>query len=119
MVELTGSVAPDAEAFLANLRREGTPKRVHFMELFLDLEIKQAVCERFGLIDDLSEDDPYFAEKREVAVQRFLGYEYVYTSLGVAMPLKHIAVEDTAALAHEKGRQYMEEHKGPITSWEE
>ena len=36
MTELSGSVGPDAEGLLANLRREGTPERVHVMELFLD-----------------------------------------------------------------------------------
>ncbi len=29
-------IKPDYEAWLACLRREGTPRRVHFAELFLD-----------------------------------------------------------------------------------
>ena len=47
MTDLTAAVAPDAEAFLANLRRDRTPKRVHNMELFLDGEIKQAMDDIF------------------------------------------------------------------------
>ncbi len=35
------------------------------------------------------------------------------------MPLKRTSVEDTAGLARQGGRSYMEEHRGPITSWEE
>ena len=33
---LSVPVTPDWEAFLRCLRREGTPQRVHFIELFLD-----------------------------------------------------------------------------------
>jgi len=55
-----------------------------------------------------------------VALQRFLGYDYVRVGLdGLQMPLKRTAVQDTAALARRGGREYMEEHRGPITSWEE
>ena len=42
-------IQPDCEALLAGLRRQGTPKRVHFLELFLDREIKEAIVQRFGI----------------------------------------------------------------------
>ncbi len=119
MVELTGQVQPDAEALLANLRREGTPKRVHYMELFLDAEIKEAVCARFGIGAELSPDEPFFEQKREIALQRFLGYDYVCTSLDLVMPLHLVTADDAAELPKAHGREYMEEHAGPITSWED
>ena len=34
-------ISPDYEALLSNLRREGTPKRVHYIELFWDEEISE------------------------------------------------------------------------------
>jgi len=117
MTELTGTVTPDADAALANLRREGTPPRVFYMELFLDAEVKDAVTERFGLMDDVSRDDPHYLHKREIAVQRFLGYDWVYTGLAVSLTFKHLHAPDTASLARDGGRAYMEEHAGPITSW--
>ena len=119
MRELTGTVIPDADAALANLRREGTPGRVHFMELFLDKEVKAAIVERFDLTAGVSKDDPCFTEKREIAVQRFLGYDYVYAGLEVSLTFKHSFTPDTAELPRDGGRAYMEEHAGPITSWAE
>ena len=38
---LSKPVKPDAEAFLRCIRREGTPERVHYIELFLDVEVQQ------------------------------------------------------------------------------
>ncbi len=35
------------------------------------------------------------------------------------MPLRYTAVDDTADLAREGGRSFIEEHKGPITSWDD
>ena len=55
-----------------------------------------------------------------MTVQRFLGYDYVRVSLdgaGIAIP-RHTA-DDTAELSHEGGRRFVEEHRGPITTWEE
>jgi hypothetical protein len=113
-------VAPDWEWFLRCVRREGSPDRVHIIELFLDKEVKQALCERFGLTDGLQPGDPHFFHEREIRLQRFLGYDYVRCGLdGPEMPMNRLRVEDTAALGRDGGRQYMEEHRGPITNWEE
>jgi len=113
-------VEPDWRGFLRCIRREGTPARVHFIELFLDGEIKDEICRRFGLLRGLDPADPFFALRKEIAVQSFLGYDYVRCSLdGLDMPLRHVRTQDTAELAREGGRNFMEEHKGPITTWEE
>jgi uroporphyrinogen decarboxylase len=37
----------------------------------------------------------------------------------MGLPHERLVAEDTAALPHEKGRHYVEEHRGPITTWEE
>ena len=120
MFNFRRDAAPDAEGFLANLRRQGTPRRAHLLELFLDEEVKEALCDRFGLLDGLRRDDPFFTQKREISFQRFLGYDYVLAQLPVwwlaRNPLNTI---DTAGLPHEGGRSYMDENHGPIMSWED
>jgi len=113
-------VAPDWEGLARCIRREGTPARAHFIELFLDREVQDAICRRYGVLDGLDPRDEFFEEKRYLAVQRFLGYDYVRVGLGgMEMPLKRCCADDTAALPRQGGRSYMEEHRGPITSWEE
>ena len=113
-------VTPDWEGLVRCVRREGTPERVHYIELFLDMEVQDAICERYGVLDDLDADDPFFQMQRLVRVQRFLGYDYVRCGVeDLAMPVTRMCVEDRAALPHAEGRSFMEEHKGPITNWEE
>jgi uroporphyrinogen decarboxylase len=119
MAEFTPILKPDADGLLANLRREGTPDRVHFLELFLDAEIKDAVCARFGLADDLDPADPHYARRREIALQRFLGYSHIYLGIRLEMPTNRLVADDTAELAKSGGRSYVDEHHGPITTWEE
>jgi len=117
---LTRAVTPDAEAFLRNVRREGTPERVHHMELYLDPEIAEAVAQRFGLWRDIDPNQPMNQVKREIEIQRFLGYDYVKCGLdGYDWPLNREGVEDTAEIKRAGGRQFVDEHKGPISSWDE
>ncbi|MBX7258359.1 MAG: hypothetical protein K1Y02_18490 [Candidatus Hydrogenedentes bacterium] len=117
---LNRSITPDWRSFLKCLRREGTPKRVHHIELFLDPEVQEAVCERFELIPDVSPDDPFFAQKRHLAVQQFLGYDFVRASLDdMVMPLRYDIADDTADLKREGGRNYVNESTGPIANWED
>jgi len=92
---------------------------VHYMELFLDAEVKSAICERFDLAAGLDEGDPHFLRRREIRLQRFLGYDYVSAGMPLAMPVTHHLIADTAEHARAGGRSYMEEHRGPITSWAE
>jgi len=115
-------VKPDYEAFLACLRRECTPKRVHLAELFLDVEMKQAVVERFGLDQGLDRADPYFAHRLEIRIQRHLGYDYVTTKIeNFEWPLKETVLPDTVedCQRRQTGRRWMEEHRGPIASWDD
>jgi len=115
----SASVTPDWRGLLRCIRREGTPSRVHYIELFLDREVEEEICRRYGVLDGLDRSDPHFSLRRMIAIQRFLGYDYVrYGAEGLDMPLKRTVTADTAALERQGGRSYMEEHAGPITSWE-
>jgi uroporphyrinogen decarboxylase len=116
----SSDVAPDWEAFLACTRREGTPARVHHIELSIDPEVEDAIAARYGVLDGLDPEDPFFGEKRHLRLQRFLGYDYVHCGVeNQEMVFTKGTVEDSTELARDGGRRYMEEHAGPITSWTE
>lgn len=114
-------ISHDWQGLVKCIRREGVPERVHFIELHLDSEVQQAVCDRFHLLDaGLSAGDPFFDEKRHLAVQRFLGYDYVCCSLeGVQIKSERTAVEDSAGIPRAGGRGFVDQHRGFVTSWEE
>jgi uroporphyrinogen decarboxylase len=113
-------ITPNWEGLLSCIERWGTPDRVYFIELLWDEEVQTAICDKFGLLDGLDPDDAFLEQKRLVKLQRFLGYDYVRCSLdGWEMPLNRLAIEDTAELAREDGRSFVDEHRGPITNWEE
>ena len=113
-------IKPDWEDLVRCITRKGVPDRVHYIELFLDREIKEAICQRFSIIDHLSLNDPDYQLKREIAIQRFLGYDYVRCGLDdFEMPLDWLITDDTADNERKEGREYINEHTGPITNWEE
>ena len=120
LTQLHGTVQPDWESLVRCILRQGTPARVHVIELFLDPEVQDAVCQRFDLLDGLDPVDPTYDWKRQVRIQRFLGYDFVRCGIDVMdMPLHRVIAQDTAGLARAAGRQYIDEHRGPITSWDE
>jgi len=115
-------IKPDYEALMANIRRKGTSKRVHYLELFLDGEIKWKIINRYSIGKDISQDDPYGNWKIEIELQRFLGYDYVSCGIeGLGFPRETLATEDTTSLEGQKRaqRNWTDEHKGPINSWED
>jgi len=116
----TRSITPDWQDFLQCITRQGTPKRVHTIELFLDGEVKDAICDRFGVASEYDIKDPWYWQKREIAIQRFLGYDYVVAGPEMdEMPMHHVIAEDTAEMKRSGGRSFIDQHTGPITSWEE
>jgi uroporphyrinogen decarboxylase len=116
----TEKINPDWESFVDCIARKGQPARVHNIELFLDPEVKDLVCDRYQITRDLRQGDPYFTLRREIALQRFLGYDYVLCGLtGIDMPINWLATEDTAQNKRSVGRIFVDEHTGPITTWEE
>ena len=118
---LSVEVTPDWKELVdCCIMRQGTPRRVHYIELFLDGEVQTAICRRYGLLQGLDQDDPYFDLRRQVILQRFLGYDYVRGGVeGFEMPLHGTTIKDTAGLERQTGRNYMEEHQGPITNWDQ
>jgi uroporphyrinogen decarboxylase len=119
MLQFARQFEPDAEAFIANLRRSGTPRRAHFIELYLDGEVIDEICRRYDIGRDLRADDPHFAEKRYMTLQRFLGYDYVGAGVGLPMVFKTAKAQDTAGLTRASGRDFVDEKTGPITCWED
>lgn len=113
-------VTLDWDGFVRCIMRDGTPSRVHHIELFLDPEVQDVIARRYGVADGLNPADLYFAQQREVALQSFLGYDYVRCGAErVDMPLRREVTADTAGLARSGGRAYINEHAGPITNWDE
>jgi uroporphyrinogen decarboxylase len=120
MAPFTRDIRPDYESWLRCLARKGTPERVHFIELSLDPEIKDAICARFGLDQHLDRAKPDYLWKREIAIQRFLGYDYVGCSVDpFPMPLKWHSVEDPSGLERVGGRAFLISGSGPITTFAE
>jgi uroporphyrinogen decarboxylase len=88
--------------------------------LFLDEEVQDALCRRFGLLEGLDPDDPHRAQKQMIRLQRRLGYDYVKQGAdSFDLALNEVLIEDTAALRRAGGRSFMSESAGPITNWEE
>ncbi len=111
---------PDYPGFLSNLRREGTPDRVWFVELFLDPEVQDEIDRRFGVTAHLDPGDPDYAVRRLIALQQFLGYDYVRVKLeGHELARALHTVQDTASAARAGGREWIEEGFGPIRSWDD
>jgi uroporphyrinogen decarboxylase len=118
---LSVPVRPDWEGFRDCILRRGTPRRVHHVELFLDDEMQQAVADRFGVWDGLGPADPFLPLRRHAALQAFLGYDYVVCGLeGMDWTWRQDLVEDTAVEGRRAGgRQFMNEHRGPIADWDD
>jgi uroporphyrinogen decarboxylase len=110
----------DIYGLLRNLRREGTPERVFFMELFYDEPIAVAIDQRYGVTEDLDPAAQEYPWQRMIALQRFLGYETVRVAL-LALPTgDHLTTDDTVTDAQARdSRSWANEHEGLITSWED
>jgi uroporphyrinogen decarboxylase len=121
MALLSKRIEPDVEEMVDVLHRRRIPRRLHFIELFLDEEIKDAVRARFGLCTNLDRSDPFYQTKRDVAVHAFLGYDIF--RVGVArktvFETRTLAARDTTALSGQErdNRDWQEEHFGPIQGW--
>ena len=123
MKSFEGFVTPiriDYEGLIETIQRRGTPDRVYHMELFQDVEIRNAIAERFDVYSDIDVADPRREEKQHIAMQRFCGFDTVRANLDdITWPMFRHNVDDTANLQRESGRHFQDEHTGPITNWEE
>jgi len=111
----------DCDGLVACLERKGTPRRVFNMELFLDGDVKPPLVQRFGLDEGLRQDDPWYMWKREIRLQRFLGYDYIRCGAGVNFPrTTDMTAVDTAEGQTNRGqRNWLSEHTGSIATWED
>jgi uroporphyrinogen decarboxylase len=117
---LSHPVQPDIDGLLACLRRSGTPARVYTIELFFDAEVQAALADRFEVAAGVRPDDPFRAEKTQSALMRFLGYESVRCKPdGLEFPHNRSTVTDSAPLSRAGGRSFVDEARGPVTTWEE
>ncbi len=108
------------EGLISNLKREGTPDRVYHMELFQDVEIRDAIAARYDVYAGIDPADSHCIEKQHIAMQRFCGFDTVRASLeDMEWPLFRQTTDDTAGLRRTSGRNFQDEHTGPITNWEE
>ncbi len=114
-------IEPDWEQFLVCIRRSGAPRRVHHVELFLDPEVQDAICARYGVDDGLDKDDDAYPMRRQIALQSFLGYDFIRCGAeNVALTFHQHQTPDTASeLQRDGGRVYVDENRGPITNWQE
>ena len=115
------TIEPDVDELIDIIRREQTGKRVHCIELFLDQEIKNLICERFNLGEEIKPNEPFADLKRDIELHRFLGYD-VFRIAGRSediFTLKTNAAPDTTeAIRQSRGqRLWQEEHVGVIRSW--
>ncbi|MCX7918185.1 MAG: uroporphyrinogen-III decarboxylase-like protein [bacterium] len=122
---LTKPVEPDFEALRNNILRKGTPTRVHYMELYQDNEIKDAVVARYDLENKLDKNDKYYRYQREVLIQKFLGYDIVCGALEPPVIYPNFITapksQDTTAIINQNRgeRIWANEHQGPIQTWED
>ncbi|RKY25187.1 MAG: hypothetical protein DRP62_01885 [Planctomycetota bacterium] len=116
-------IKPDIEELLAVIRRSSMPKRVHNIELFLDEEIKQAICERFEIGAKIDSRSEFTDVSREIELHRFLGYDVFRIDIGSdwLWTLPRLATEDTTGTTTQKRdeRNWTDEHTGPVQSWED
>ena len=80
-------VLPDWQGLRDCILRKGTPKRVYNMELLIDQEVQDAVCERFDLTEKLSESDPYYEQKKQVSLMWFLVLQRYFIRQKIFLPI--------------------------------
>lgn len=108
MIDTLPPVELDLAGWLANMRREGTPKRVFNMEHAIAEDIQHAIDERFEISKNLDTSSPTFAFDRSVAIHRFLGMEFF-----------RVFPPGARTEPASEAKQWAEENKGFVTTWEQ
>jgi uroporphyrinogen decarboxylase len=117
-------VVPDVYELLSVIRREKRPERLHYIELFLDREIKDVIWEKYELGKKLKTSDPYYNLKRDIRLHDFLGYDvfrYEFLLHSILFDMPFIDASDTTSVSSQQRgvREWTEEHEGPIKSWKD
>ncbi len=101
---------PDFAGFLRVMLRQAEPDRVPISEFGIDGGVMQEII-----------GPPKEGEESAAWVVRFwreMGFDYLSQGVGVGFPHGTRIAEDTARLSHGT-RGWVEEAKGPITTWDE
>jgi len=118
-----GFIEPDVEELIRVIKREKRPERVHFIELFLDEEVKDVICGRYELDRDLMRENPFFGLQRDIRIHEFLGYDVFRIALihKDFFKMAFVDTRDTTGIdaQHRGTREWTEEHRGPIQSWKD
>jgi uroporphyrinogen decarboxylase len=115
-------VQPDFVEMISTVLRKTEPDRVHHIEIYLDNDIIEKVGKRFQLLDDLDRSDPWYTLKRDIRVHQFLGYDSFRVNVpGYDFPLDWHQTDKSTSMEGEdlEGRPWVEEHAGPIQTWED
>ncbi|MHB1457413.1 MAG: uroporphyrinogen decarboxylase family protein [Armatimonadota bacterium] len=120
-------VEPDFDAFKDNILRKRTPKRVHYLELYQDEEIKRIIVDRFELDKDLDRGAEDYLYHREIRIQKFLSYDVVCGSLAPSLIWPQSltkdpqSTKDSDSLGDQQRatRYWQNEHDGVIQTWED
>jgi uroporphyrinogen decarboxylase len=100
--------SPDFERLRTVLLRQGEPDRLPQYELFVDMEVQAHLLDR-----------PVRERVDTVPFYYHAGYDYVPSWPDVAtMPTPTRQTADTATIAKAGGRNWAEEDRGPITTWD-
>jgi len=112
---------PNWQGMVDNILRKGTPDRCYNIELFHDGPLEDAVIKMFDLEKGLDKNDPDFPRWLHIKFLRFLGFDYAYSGPGGQnWQFRGKSVDDTVTGEQSRGqRGYMDESRGPITTWEE
>lgn len=112
-------ITPDFEALKRNILRQGTPERVHFIELLLDGAVQDAIIGRYDLDRGLSKDDPFYGLQRNLALHRFLGFDTLYMwTVGFDFPTSRSHSMDPTLDPLLAQRSWVK-LSGPIQNWED
>ena len=106
--EPLAAIAPDWNGFLRALRRQGTPRRVHYFEHGIADNVLATLAERFDLWRGPAPGDPARDLERRLAVHRHLGHE-----------LFRVFPPGARMVAPKLDGEWAQEGKGVVTSWEE
>jgi len=112
--------SPDFEELRKVLKGEKEAKRVHFVELLMDGEIRKEITEKYLNKKWIPATEETMKEfwMQDINFWYKLGYDYIRVAGGLNFVGKERQTEDTASLS--KGtRHWTEEGKGMIGNWEE
>lgn len=98
-------IVPDWSGLQANIRRQGTPKRVFYFEHGIAESALKSLAHRFQLWRNINDSDSDAALRRRLAVHQYLGQEL----FRVFPPNGRVKVPS-------RERGWVEEHRGAVTN---